>query len=139
MCSVPEGYGSISSGYQWRSVSSPGAGFGVWKACSSSQTRCHFASICCGSYLFIPAPETKKPLIREAVGSWGGLAALASCPIREAPASRKMVLDGRFRDRPHRVSHAGSGAAARALLGALGRGARVVLELFPDTAKVEDS
>ncbi len=47
MCSVPDGYGSISSWYQWRSsASSPGAGFGVWKARSSSQTRCHFASIC---------------------------------------------------------------------------------------------
>ena len=30
MCSVPEGYGSISSWYQWRSSApSPGAGFGV--------------------------------------------------------------------------------------------------------------
>ena len=51
MCRVPEGYGSISSWYQWRSSAAPGAGFGVWKARSSSQTRCHFASICLGSYL----------------------------------------------------------------------------------------
>src|SRR5919109_5210242 len=30
MCSVPDGYGSISSWYQWRSpVSRPGSGFGA--------------------------------------------------------------------------------------------------------------
>ena len=28
MCSVPDGYGSISSWYQWFGGSSPGAGFG---------------------------------------------------------------------------------------------------------------
>src|SRR6266496_3201305 len=72
MCmSVPDGYGSISSWYQWRSSPPPGGGFGVWKARSSSQTRCHFSSICFGSYLgvFITIPGTKKPLVGEAVGS----------------------------------------------------------------------
>jgi len=59
MCSVPDGYGSISSWYQWFSGSSPGAGSGVWKVCSSSQTFCHFASIVLGSYL---STGTKKPL-----------------------------------------------------------------------------
>ncbi len=29
MCSVPDGYGSISSWYQWFSGSSPAGGFGV--------------------------------------------------------------------------------------------------------------
>ncbi len=48
----PDGYGSISSWYQWFSgVGAPGTGFGTLKARSSSQTRCHFASISCGSYL----------------------------------------------------------------------------------------
>src|SRR5579884_1402085 len=53
MCRLgPDGYGSISSWYQWfSSVGEPGTGFGTWKARSSSQTRCHFASISCGSYL----------------------------------------------------------------------------------------
>ena len=45
MCSVPDGYGSISSWYQWFGGSSPGAGFGRVEGRSSSQTRCHFASI----------------------------------------------------------------------------------------------
>ena len=48
----PDGYGSISSWYQWFSgVGAPGTGFGTLKARSSSQTRCHFASISWGSYL----------------------------------------------------------------------------------------
>ena len=51
MWSVPDGYGSISSWYQWFEGSSPGSGLGVWKARSSSQTRCHFASISCGFVL----------------------------------------------------------------------------------------
>src|ERR1044071_5629468 len=47
-----EGYGSISSWYQWFSaVGAPGTGFGTWNAPSSSQTRCHFVSISWGSYL----------------------------------------------------------------------------------------
>src|SRR6266542_4384491 len=125
MCSVPNGYGSISSWYQWFAGSSPGGGLGVWKVCSSSQTRCHFASIFAGSYLSILGPETKKPLVREAVGSWRGVATFASWTTREAPPSTKMVLDGRFRHRPHRVPDAGSGAAARVLRGAArGRAAR---------------
>ena len=53
MCRLgPDGYGSISSWYQWFSaVGSPGTGFGTLKARSSSQTRCHFVSISWGSYL----------------------------------------------------------------------------------------
>src|SRR5215471_6238707 len=53
MCRLgPDGYGSISSWYQWLSeVGSPGTGFGTLNARSSSQTRCHFASISWGSYL----------------------------------------------------------------------------------------
>ena len=48
----PDGYGSISSWYQWFSaVGAPGTGFGTLKARSSSQTRCHFGSISWGSYL----------------------------------------------------------------------------------------
>src|SRR4051812_39775340 len=48
----PDGYGSISSWYQWFSaVGAPGTGFGTRKAPSSSQTRCHFDSISWGSYL----------------------------------------------------------------------------------------
>src|SRR5215208_1056832 len=66
MCSVPDGYGSISSWYQWCTSRSSGGGFGVENARSSFQTRCHFASIAWGSYLSM---ATKKPLVREAVGS----------------------------------------------------------------------
>src|SRR5690242_13576716 len=67
---LPEGYGSISSWYQWRLSSCPGSGFGVWNVRSSSQMRCHFGSICWGSYLsvliFLRPLATKKPLDREA-------------------------------------------------------------------------
>src|SRR5580765_3677981 len=61
MCRLgPDGYGSISSWYQWFSgAGAPGSGFSTWKALASSQTRCHFASIACASYVSI---ETKKPL-----------------------------------------------------------------------------
>src|ERR1700751_4520313 len=67
----PDGYGSISSWYQWFSgVGAPGTGLGTWKAPSSSQTRCHLASISWGSYLGVieKGPGTKKPLRGEAVG-----------------------------------------------------------------------
>src|SRR4051812_2064913 len=48
----PDGYGSISSWYQWSVVvGAPGTGLGTWNAPSSSQTRCHFCSMSCGSYL----------------------------------------------------------------------------------------
>ena len=73
-----DGYGSISSWYQWRSSPAPGPGFGVWKALASSQTRCHFGSISVGSYRIT---ETKKPL---AVRGRGKLAAAfaAGCFLR---------------------------------------------------------
>src|SRR5262249_5736463 len=82
----PDGYGSISSWYQWFScvgASSPVApeaprasgrpsaalppavparGFGTLKARSSAQTRCHFASISWGSYLGVIG---KRPLERK--------------------------------------------------------------------------
>ncbi len=79
----PDGYGSISSWYQWfsASVGSPGTGFGTLKARSSSQTRCHFASISWGSYLGVvdkTSPGTKKPLRGEAVGGWRSVAARVS-------------------------------------------------------------
>ena len=48
-----------------------GTGFGTLKARSSSQTRCHFGSISWGSYLGVViemSSGTKKPLRREAVG-----------------------------------------------------------------------
>src|SRR3954463_16700067 len=50
---LPDGYGSISSWYQWRSSPPPSDGFGVWNVRSSCQTRCHFSSIVFGSYLSI--------------------------------------------------------------------------------------
>src|SRR5262245_39403746 len=61
MCRLgPEGYGSISSWYQWFSgAPAPGPGFSTRQARASSQTRCHLASIACASYRSI---ETKKPL-----------------------------------------------------------------------------
>src|SRR5215469_17784612 len=73
MCRLgPEGYGSISSWYQWFSaVGAPGSGFGTLKARASSQTRCHFASISWGSYLGViekTSSGTKKPLRGEVVG-----------------------------------------------------------------------
>src|SRR5215469_8636696 len=64
MCRLgPDGYGSISSWYQWFSTGgSPGTGLSTWKAPASSQTRCHFASISCGSYLGVIG---KRPLERK--------------------------------------------------------------------------
>ena len=44
---LPDGYGSISSWYQC-GASPPR--LGVWNVRSSAQTRCHFSSICLGSY-----------------------------------------------------------------------------------------
>src|SRR5919106_442563 len=49
MCSVPDGYGSCSSTYDF----SPTGSFETSKARSASQTSCHFFSIACGSYLSI--------------------------------------------------------------------------------------
>ena len=49
MCSEPDGYGSCSSTYALR-LGPAGVGFETSKARSSSQTRCHFGSIACGSY-----------------------------------------------------------------------------------------
>src|SRR5438067_11780735 len=100
----PDGYGSISSWYQWFSgVGAPATGFGTLNARSSSQTRCHFVSISWGSYLgvmenvprdaeggpvFRPVVlgfaegdsslRTKKPLRGEAVGRLARLAARVS-------------------------------------------------------------
>src|SRR5579864_625942 len=79
MCRLgPDGYGSISSWYQWwSSGGAPGSGFGTLNALASSQTRCHFASICSGSYrLFIVDPysgtaeprKKRKSLSRERPG-----------------------------------------------------------------------
>src|SRR5437764_1015933 len=99
MWRVPEGYGSISSWYQWSSAPSPGTGFGVEKDFSSSQTRCHFASTAAASYRSIavlPSPGTKKPLEREAMGSYRRRAAAQAQPRPAAqvpdPAAR---LSGR--------------------------------------------
>src|SRR5262245_14683921 len=55
---LPDGYGSISSWYQWRASPSPRAGFGVRKVCSSSQTRCHFGSMFSVSYLAVLISQT---------------------------------------------------------------------------------
>jgi hypothetical protein len=78
----PDGYGSISSWYQWFSgVGAPGTGFGTLKARSSSQTRCHFASISWGSYLGVIeiGPLKRKNLSEERPwGGWRGAAARVS-------------------------------------------------------------
>src|SRR5581483_1755852 len=80
---LPEGYGSISSWYQCESSGgAPGSGLGTLNARASSQTRCHFDSICSGSYLSNRPPETKKPLVREA-------RELDAAPPRSAPALSK--------------------------------------------------
>ncbi len=50
MWRIPDGYGSISSWYQCGSSAAPGSGFTTLKARSSSQTRCHLASIVFASY-----------------------------------------------------------------------------------------
>jgi hypothetical protein len=74
-----EGYGSISSWYQWFSaVGAPGTGFGTWNAPSSSQTRCHLVSISRGSYLGV---IEKRPLERKNLSEerpWGGRRGLAA-------------------------------------------------------------
>jgi len=82
MCRLgPEGYGSISSWYQWRSgVGSPGTGFGTLKARSSSQTRCHLASISCGSYRSTAVEEY----------------AVQTCPVLELFPESALVEDGRL-------------------------------------------
>ena len=75
----PDGYGSISSWYQWFSgVGAPGTGFGTLKARSSSQTRCHFASISWGSYLGVieRCPLERKNLSEER--PWGGRRGVAA-------------------------------------------------------------
>src|SRR5258705_2930746 len=51
MWSVPEGYGHISSTKLLAAWSVLGSGSRTRKACSSSQTRCHFASVVWVSYL----------------------------------------------------------------------------------------
>src|SRR3954470_1277052 len=61
MCSSPDGYGSISSTYALPASACAGSsGFGVVKAPPSSQTRCHFASTSCASYLSISRPRYEK-------------------------------------------------------------------------------
>ena len=60
MWSWPDGYGSISSMYDLLASASPGSGLATSNACSSSQTRCHFASIAFGSYFSITVSGYKK-------------------------------------------------------------------------------
>src|SRR5213078_2108469 len=131
----PDGYGSISSWYQWFSgVGAPGAGFGTLKARSSSQTRCHFASISCGSYLGViekTSPGTPRgvpvfwPVVR-------GFAEDDSSPRTKKP------LRGEAEGRPAQ--------RCRACLPELGKKQLLhwvpdtskVLELLPETALIED-
>ena len=65
----------------------PGPGFGVWNACSSSQTRCHFCSIVCGSYVSNSSSGDKTGLRWR---PWEVGAALAAVP----PALSKLPLHG---------------------------------------------
>src|SRR5579862_152780 len=86
---LPEGYGSISSWYQCRSsAGASGAGFGTLKARASAQTRCHFASICSGSYLSIVL-QKRKSLSRERPGE------LDAASPRVVPALSKKLLGHR--------------------------------------------
>ena len=82
MCSVARRGTGASRARTHLSVARPSPGrpgSASSKAPASSQTCCHFASIACGSYVVqISPPDTKKPLDREAVGSWRGAAAVAS-------------------------------------------------------------
>src|SRR5919201_447700 len=77
-------------------------------------------------------PETKKPLVREAVGSCRGGAAFAPCASEEAPASARSLARRRGGARVCDGSvpilrHAHTGGTIGA-----------VLDLFPESAAVED-
>src|SRR5579885_1364070 len=92
----PDGYGSISSWYQWFSTAgTSGPGFGTLNARASSQTRCHFGSIFSGSYFSIGcslSPETKKPLVREARELDAAAAAISPCAIEGAASSPAPIV-----------------------------------------------
>src|SRR5215471_11718747 len=107
-----DGYGSISSWYQWLSAAgSPSTGFSTWKAPASSQTRCHFASISWGSYLGVvieKCPMERKNLSEER--PWGSRRGLP----RGLPGLRKK-----------QVVHWDPDTSK-------------VLELLPETARIED-
>jgi hypothetical protein len=59
----------------------------VWKVRSSSQTRCHFSSICCGSYLDV----MRNPGYKKASHSRGRGKLSAATP-RGLPALVKELL-----------------------------------------------
>src|SRR6266542_2682978 len=132
MCmSGPDGYGSISNWYQWRSSPPLGCGFGVWKARSSSQTRCHFSSIGFGSYLSM---GTKKPLTSRGRGKLSATwIAWASC-VREGtpagtclrdfskslssrPTRDEEEFDGRLYEAEHKRGRRGPGSEVRYVAG----------------------
>src|SRR5688500_6423421 len=81
MCSDPEGYGSCSNTY----ALGPTSSFETSKACSASQTCCHFGSITCGSYSSIPSSGNENGLSR-------GRGELARLPPRLLSALQKQQL-----------------------------------------------
>ena len=60
------------------------------KARASSQTRCHFGSICLGSYLSI-SPQRRKSLSRERPGNRRGLAAVVPALSKELRVHRAIL------------------------------------------------
>ena len=72
---------------------SSGGGFGVEKARSSSQTRCHFASIVCGSYLSMGHKKASRGRGRGKLTA--ASAAFASWPTPEKLASSLLTIPAR--------------------------------------------
>src|SRR5215210_6721823 len=122
MWSSPEGYGSISSTYVLaaRPAADGASGFGTWNACSSSQTRCHFCSICCGSYGSIVLRVRKRPPQRPKGKRRG-------CSPRCLPVLRKELLHRAEAYQP-RARHATRDRWQ----------SPPVLDLFPETARIDD-
>src|SRR5437899_1153086 len=117
MCSVPDGYGSISSTYRLRSLRGvPGTGFSTSKARSASQISCHLRSIGCGSYASMFGPQRRKSLSRERPGE-----AAAAVPRRH-PGLSKELFHAHQRNRRFPMETVTQTS---------------ILRLFPETARVD--
>src|SRR5437763_7736281 len=121
MCSVPDGYGSISRTYDLFDLSARSS-FETLKARASSQARCHFSSIDFASYLSIGkrSLETEKPLGWRGQGKPSRRRRGGS--LRYVSSSSCMCGEDSRRD------HANPG-----------QNRSIVLDLFPDSAAIDNS